>query len=124
MRRIHHQATLAFALLLTACVGDPAGPGVLAVSVEGAGIDTVWVGAPGEAVPMAIRLHITDDAGRALPGASLEWEAIGHNAQVLSPTVQSDRAGLATAVWQLGTDAAEQQQLRVTVRSARSESQI
>src|SRR5437867_6255350 len=124
MRRIHHQTSLAFALLLTACLGDPAGPAVLAVGVEGAGIDTVWVGAPGQPLPSAVRLHITDDEGRALPRASLVWEAIGRGAQVLAPMEQSDRAGFATATWQLGTDAAEEQQLRVTVKSYGKESQI
>jgi len=121
MRRI--QASLVLAILLTACFGDPAGPGVLSVSVEG-GVDTVWVGAPGEALPTAIRLHITDDAGRTLPAAHLEWEALGRNAQVLSASAQSDGTGLATASWQLGTDAAEEQQLRVTVRASRAENQI
>jgi hypothetical protein len=115
--------SLVLALLITACLGDLAGPGVLNVVVDG-GIDTVWVGAPGEALPAAIRLRITDDAGRALPSASVEWEALSRNAQVLSASAQTDRLGLATAAWQLGTDAAEEQQLRVTVRSSRKDGQI
>ena len=118
------QASLALALLLTACLGDPAGPGVLRISAIGANIDTVWVGAPGEPVPTVIRLRVTDHEGRALASASVEWEALGKSAQVLDATPQSNAAGVATASWQLGTDAAEEQQLRVTVRSSRAENQI
>jgi hypothetical protein len=118
------RASLGLALLLTACLGDPAGPGVLDVAVLGVGVDTVWVGAPGEPLSTPIRIHVTDDQGRPLSGAALEWEAVGRNAQVLAPTAQSDRSGLATAGWQLGTDAAEAQQLRVTVRSRGTEGQI
>src|SRR6266404_1263405 len=80
MKRL--QSSLVLALVLTACVGDPAGPALLAVGVEGAGIDTVWVGAPGQPLPSVVRLHVTDDEGRALPRASLEWQAIGQGAQV------------------------------------------
>ncbi len=57
-------------ILLAACVDDPVGIGVVNVAVLGAGIDTVWVGAPGEAVP-AIRLRVTDNEGRPFSGASL-----------------------------------------------------
>src|SRR6185295_14980923 len=122
MRRV--LASLTFVLLLTACLGDPAGPGVLAVAVEGAGIDTVWLGAPGELVPSAIRLRVADAEGRPLAAASIAWEVVGRNARVIGPAAQSDRAGLATAGWQLGTDAAEEQQLRVTVHSSTAENQI
>ena len=118
------RAGLGLVLLLSACIGDPAAPGVLNVAALGAGTDTVWVGAPGEPISTPIRIHITDDQGRPLAGASLQWEAIGRNAQVLAPLEHSDRAGVATAGWQLGTDAAEQQQLRVTVRSRGTEGQI
>jgi hypothetical protein len=97
---------------------------VLSVAVDGASLDTVWVGAPGEPVAAAVQLRITDDAGRPLPGASLAWEALGRNAQVLSPTSESNAAGLATAGWLLGTDALEEQRLQVTVRSSRREGQI
>ncbi len=122
MRRI--QVFFTLLLLSTACLGDPAGPGVLNISVLGAEVDTLWVGAPGEALPTAVRLKITDDAGRALPAATIEWEVVGRNAQVLTPTLQSSAAGVATAGWQLGTDAAEEQQLRVTVRWGRKDNQI
>jgi len=111
-------------LILAACVDDPVGIGVLGIAVDGAGSDTVWVGAPGELVASGVRLHITDGDGRALPGASIEWEAIGRNAQLIAATPKSNAGGVATAAWQLGTDAAEEQVLRATVRSHGTEGQI
>ncbi len=122
MKRL--RASLGLALLVTACLGDPAGPGVLNIAVEGAGVDTVWVGAPGEPISTAIRLRITDDEGRPLAGASLEWEALGRDAQVLNAVQQSSSAGVATAGWLLGTDAAEEQQLQVNVRTSRRENRV
>ncbi len=94
------------------------------MAIERAGPDTVWVGAPGEPVPKGVSVRITDDAGRPVPGASLTWEALGRNAQILTPVSQSNSAGLATAGWRLGTDAAEEQRLRVTVHTSRRESQM
>lgn len=116
---------LAVSLMVAACLGNPMGPrGALNVVGEGAGLDTTWVGAPGEPVPTAVRLRITDDAGHPVPGASLAWEALGRNAQVLTPASQSNSTGLATAGWILGTDAGEEQQLRVTVRTVNHELQV
>ncbi|HXG97668.1 MAG TPA: hypothetical protein VNJ06_11230, partial [Gemmatimonadales bacterium] len=101
------------------CLGDPLGPGSLTVAAIGGPADTAWVGAPGEPIAGGVRLRITDDAGRPLPAASLTWEAVGANSQVLNPVDQSNRDGYATATWQLGTNAAEPQQLRVMVRAGR-----
>jgi hypothetical protein len=97
---------------------------VLNLAVEGAGLDTVWAGAPGEPISTAIRVRVTDDEGRPLPGASLEWAALGQGAQVLNGTAQTSSTGLATAGWLLGTNAAEEQRLQLTVRTSRRESQI
>src|SRR6266566_3195315 len=116
---------VAVSLSLAACLGDPAGPrGELRVASEGAGLDTVWVGAPGEPLPMGVRLRVTDDAGRALPAASLTWDVLGRNAKVVTAASQTNSMGEATAGWILGTDASEQQQLRVTVRTVNHEDQI
>src|SRR5258706_3807633 len=104
-------------LILTACVDDPVGIGVLGIAVDGAGTDTVWVGAPGELVASGVRLHITDGEGRPLPGASLEWEAIGRNAQLTAAAPKSNAAAVATAAWQLGTDAGPQPQRPATRKS-------
>jgi hypothetical protein len=110
--------------MVAACLGDPVGPGVLTIATEGAAVDTVWVGAPGEALPSEIRLRVTDDAGRPLAAASVTWEAVGRNAHVLAPTPQTDAAGLATAGWLLGTDAAEEQHLHVSVRTPHHEREV
>src|SRR6185503_10093522 len=110
--------------LAAACLGDPVGPGSLAVSTMGGALDTVWVGAPGENVPGGIRLRVTDDAGRPLPGASLSWEVVGRNAQLQNPTTQTGATGIATAGWQLGTDAAEEQRLHVLVRTPSHQSEV
>src|SRR4051812_34547236 len=90
-------------LLVTvaACLGDPVGPGVLTIATEDARVDTLWLGAPGEALPSQIRLRITDDAGRPLPAVAVTWDAVGRNAQVLAPSAETNSAGLATAGWLL-----------------------
>jgi hypothetical protein len=122
--RVPGRNTTLLVLALSACLGDPVGPGALEVTVEGAGVDTEWVGAPGEAIPGGVRLRITDYAGRPLPAASLVWEVVGRNAQVLAPASQSNSEGVATAGWLLGTDAAEEQRLQVTVRTSGHQRQI
>jgi hypothetical protein len=112
-------------LILTACLGDPVGPGTLTVDAVGdAATDTLWVGAPGEGIPGGVQLRVTDGAGRPVPGASLEWEAIGRDAHVLKPSTESNPEGLATAGWQLGTNASEEQLLRVLVRTVHHQSEI
>jgi hypothetical protein len=118
------QATLLLLSLAAACLGDPVGPGSLAVSTMGGALDTVWVGAPGENVPGGIRLRVTDDAGRPLPGAALTWEVIGRNAQLLAATAQTGATGIASAGWQLGTDAAEEQRLHVLVRTSSHQHEV
>ncbi len=120
MKSFFHITKLAVLIVFAAsCLGDPLGPGSLTVAAIGGTADTAWVGAPGEPIAGGVRLRITDDAGRPLPAASLTWEAVGANSQVLNPVDQSNRDGYATATWQLGTNAAEQQQLRVVVRAGR-----
>src|SRR6266550_3343456 len=111
-------------VVITACLGDPVGPGSLTVATDGASVDTVWLGAPGEMLPNLVRLRVTDDAGRPLPAARLTWEAVGRNAQVLDAAEQSNSAGFATARWQLGSDAAEEQRLHVLVRIAGQQSEV
>ena len=110
-------------LLLTGCVDNPAGVGVLNVAVEG-NVDSTWVGTPGEPLGGAVRVHVTDDEGHPLAGASIGWEVTGRNAQLLRAMEQTDKFGVAEAGWQLGTDAVEDQQLLVTVRAAHKESHV
>ncbi len=118
------QVSLALTLLATGCYGDPAGPGVLDVLVVGAGADTVWLGAPGEPIPTGVSLLIKDAHGDPAAGASVTWEPVGQNAQILRGSEVGDARGLATAVWQLGTDAAEEQQLRIMVRWGQSRGEL
>jgi hypothetical protein len=75
-------------------------------------------------MPLGVRLKVADGEGRPLPAATIEWEIVGRNAQLLAPATRSNAAGVATAGWQLGTDAAEEQLLRATVRSSGTEGQI
>src|SRR6185503_2266533 len=106
-------------LLTTACADDATGPGFLYVRPVGAAADTVWHGAPGEPIPSGVAVRIKDSEGQPLAGASVTWEPVGRNALVLAGSSVSDAHGLVTAVWQLGTDATEQQELHITVRWGR-----
>jgi len=102
-------------LAISACLGDPVGPGVIRVAVDGATLDTVWIGAPGESLSSPVRVRVMDEAGTAIPRVSVVWTAVGLNAQVVAPAAVTNRAGEATARWVLGTDATEEQQLHLTV---------
>src|SRR5881396_2390422 len=84
-------------------------------------------GCPGRGIgghAVARRVRVTDDAGRPLPAARLTWEAVGRNAQVLDAAEQSNSAGFATARWQLGSDASEEQRLHVLVRTSGQRSEV
>jgi len=100
---------------LSACAGDPTGPGVLFVTPVGAGADTVWSGAPGEAIP-SVAIRVRDGQGALVAGATITWEAVGRNAQILYGSAKTDAHGFAAAAWQLGTNAVEEQQLRITAQ--------
>src|SRR5712691_8706741 len=114
--RFVRYVTVALALVLVACLDDPVGPSTMTVTLEGGSTDTVWNGAPGEALPR-IRIKIRDDAGHPVPGASVTWEALGQRSGVASVVAETNAAGEATAIWTLGTNAAEEQRLHVTVQT-------
>jgi len=78
--------------------------------------DTVWRGAPGEPLPKGVTLRITDSHGEPVAGAAVWWEPIGFNSRVMAPSPLSNSDGVATGVWQLGSRAAEEQQLHVLVQ--------
>src|SRR3989442_10768411 len=69
------------------------------------------------------RVLFRSESGRPLAGATVTWAAIGRNA-VASGSARSDEKGLATAVWQLGTDVSEVQQLQVLVRGAHRNAEL
>src|SRR5262245_15773197 len=71
-----------------------------------------------------IRVRIRDGQGHAIPAARIVWEAAGKMSRLESLTTQSNSAGEATAVWVLGTDAAEEQRLRVLVQTPHHDAQI
>lgn len=117
------QARLVLLVAMSACVADPFAVRGVRATMDGAGLDTVWLGAPGEAVP-GVNLRFTDGGGKPLAGASVEWKSVGRNAQVVAPAVTTNKTGEARAGWVLGTDASEEQQLNVTVFFPGHESQI
>jgi len=121
--RFVRYATVALALVLVACLDDPVGPSSMTVTLDGGSADTVWSGAPGEALPR-IRIKIRDDAGHPVPGASVAWEAIGQRSGVGNAVSETNTAGEATAVWALGTNASEEQRLHITVQTRHHETEL
>jgi hypothetical protein len=86
--------------------------------------DTLWLGAPGEPIPAGVTVRIRDPHGEPLAGAVITWEPRGRDAQVLGGSAQSSASGLASAVWVLGTDAMERQELHVTARWGRRQREL
>ncbi len=110
-------ALLLLPFLVAACIDDPTGPSALSIRTVGASPDTMWIGAPGEPIPTGVAIRITNlQNSEPVAGATVTWESFGPNGVVVHASAQSDAKGLATAVWQLGTSAGEQQ-LLVSVRS-------
>jgi hypothetical protein len=84
----------------------------------------MWIGAPGEPIPTGVAIRITNlQNGEPVAGATVTWESFGPNGVVVHASAHSDAKGLATAVWQLGTSAGEQQ-LLVSVRSGQRTGEI
>src|SRR2546430_14290023 len=102
-------AAILVSLGILACLGDPVGPSTLMVSLEGAGADTVWGGAPGEALPRVVRLRISDDGGHPIAAASVVWAGDGANSHVTAAATRRGSRGEASAGWILGANAAEPQ---------------
>jgi hypothetical protein len=111
-------AVILLLLALAACLDDPVGPGAISVMLEGGAADTLWKGAPGEAMP-AMRVRVLDDNGRPVPAAAVQWVVSGKQAALGNVVSQTNAAGEATAVWTLGTNAAEEQRLNVMVQTKR-----
>lgn len=114
--RARYGATV-LALFFVACLSDPVGPGILTVRVIGASSDTLWIGAPGEPLPRSVRLIVTDDAGHPVAAAALTWESSGAGSVVAGASSLTDASGQATGTWRLGTNASEEQRLRITVQT-------
>jgi hypothetical protein len=112
------------AVVVVACLDNSLGPSTLTVTLAAGSADTVWSGTPGEAIPGGVRVRIVGEGGRPISGASLAWEAVGRGSRLANAAVQSNSAGEGTAVWLLGTDAAEEQRLHVIVRAAHQEADV
>jgi hypothetical protein len=81
------------------------------------------LGAPGEAMP-DLTIRVTDVGGVPIAGAMVDWTVEGQGARVVASQVETDAAGAAQTGWVLGTNAAEVQQLHVSVRMPGNETQL
>lgn len=83
---------------LAACATDSPAPPVTAASLQLLSLPQVS-GTPGWEVDTVVVLAL-DKAGQPLPGAAITWAAPGDSVRPLS--TESDSAGYARAIWQLG----------------------
>jgi len=104
-------------LVISGCVGDPAGPRGPILSLRGGDPDTLWIGSPGTAFPSPIQLVVVDAYGRPLPGVSVRWSVRGQGASIIGQEPSTDAAGHASATWVLGTNAAEPQEFHAIVET-------
>src|SRR5213082_170388 len=100
-------------LCLIGCLGDPVGPAGTLVVRRLAPLDSVLVGAPGRPLPTAITFQVVDGNGRPVPAAAVSWTLAGTNARVDGAPANTDSRGEVSAVWVLGTRAADLQTLTV-----------
>lgn len=105
------------AFLAASCLGDAVGPGgSLIVSRLGAGAGGPIIGTPGRPVSERVLFQVTDEEGRPVPGAAVQWVVVGSGAQSVDTDVQTDAEGRFGATWVLGVRAEETQQLAALVR--------
>src|SRR5207302_8005755 len=98
-------------LCLIGCLGDPVGPAGTLVVRRLAPLDSVLVGAPGRPLPTAITFQVVDGDGRPVRAAAVSWTLAGTNARVDGAPANTDSRGQVSAVWVLGTRAADLQTL-------------
>ena len=101
MRKIGIAAVHAAVAIAALACSDPAGPPATAH------IETVQgppaVGAPGLRLRDTLSVRLVDDAGKPVPDRTVSWTVRtgGGSINAVSPT--TDQAGIARAVWRLGT---------------------
>ncbi len=113
MRALRWPSLAASLLCLIGCLGDPVGPAGVLVLRRLAPLDSVLVGAPGRPLPAAITFQVVDGDGRPVPAAAVSWTLTGTNARVDDAPANTDARGEVSAVWVLGTRAADVQSLTV-----------
>jgi len=113
MRALRWPSLAASLLCLIGCLGDPVGPAGTLVLRRLAPLDSVLVGAPGRPLPTAITFQIVDGDGRPVPATAVSWTIAGTNARVDGAPASTDSRGEVSAVWVLGTRAADAQSLTV-----------
>src|SRR5881394_1435840 len=113
MRALRWPSLVTTLLCLIGCLGDPVGPAGTLVLRRLAPLDSVLVGAPGRPLPTAITFQVVDGDGRPVPAAAVSWTLAGTNARVDGAPANTDSRGEVSAVWVLGTRAADLQSLTV-----------
>ena len=78
-------------------------------------VDSVILGHPGEALPQLVRIRAVGSGGEPIPAARVQWTTSGAGAQINESSTQTDPNGYASAIWVLGTRAADSQALAVRV---------
>src|SRR5256886_10487301 len=111
MRALRWRILAASLSCLIGCLGDPVGPAGTLVVRRLAPVDSVLVGAPGRPLSAAITFRVLDGAGRPVPAAAVSWTIAGTNARVDGAPANTNARGEVSAVWVLGTRAAEAQSL-------------
>jgi hypothetical protein len=71
-----------------------------------------------------VNIRVVGEGGRPVAGATLTWEAVGRSARVADVSERTDGNGRARARWLLGTDASQEQQLRVTVSASHEQAEL
>src|SRR5437763_8515921 len=113
MRALRWPYLAAALLCLIGCLGDPVGPAGTLVLRRLAPLDSVLVGAPGRPLPTVITFQVVDGDGRPVPAAAVSWTLAGTTARGDGAPASTDSRGEVTAVWVLGTRAADLQTLTV-----------
>jgi len=113
MRALRWPSLVTTLLCLIGCLGDPVGPAGTLVLRRLAPLDSVLVGAPGRPLPTAITFQVVDGDGRPVSAAAVSWTLAGTNGRVDDAPATTDARGEVSAVWVLGTRAADAQSLTV-----------
>ncbi len=124
MRALRWPSLVTTLLCLLGCLGDPLGPGGTLIVRRLSPSDSILVGAPGRPLPAPIVFQAVDGGGRPVPAATVVWTVVGTNGRVEQATGITDARGVVSAIWVLGTKAAETQGLSLDVAVGRHTAQI